>query len=247
MPGRAWRTDKPPRFCSHACRRKGVIKYPNKYVITPEIHEMIKESYCKDTGNGQIEALSRKTGIPRWKITRHAIKNCWIPKTKKQPNWSPGEIKVLENNAHHSMDTIQRKLKEKGFNRTVTSIQLKRKKLKLAKNLNGHTAQSVADCFGIDIHSVIRWIQQGLLKAKRRELNRTEKQGGNPWYIKDKWIKNFIINCIDEIDFRKVDKYWLVDILVGNVHNGMGPCSLAVNENHATVMNKKENEIEYLV
>ena len=33
------------------------------------------------------------------------------------------------------------------------------------------------------------------------------------YYIKDKWVKNFIVENVNIIDFRKVDKYWLVGIL----------------------------------
>ena len=52
----------------------------------------------------------------------------------------------------------------------------------------------------------------GWLKASQRDTSRTPRQG-EIFYIKDQWIREFIIESVSIIDFRKVDKYWFVDIL----------------------------------
>lgn len=47
-------------------------------------------------------------------------------------------------------------------------------------------------------------------------------QGGDIYFIRDKWVRDFILAYIAEIDIRKVDKYWFVDLLAGG-NIGLGP------------------------
>lgn len=218
---RAWRTEEqgPPRFCSRECRYRSEspIKRvkPNKWVVTADMHNEIRAACQGDTGNGQIRDLAVRLGLPRWKVTRHAISQGFTAKQKKEPYWSERELSILHQNAHLTPTVIQRRLKKYGYHRTEVGIVLKRKRMRFLKNLNGHSAGSVAECFGIDIHSVSRYIENGWLRARKRGTNRTAAQGGDSWHIKDKDIREFIINSVAVIDFRKIDKYWLVDLLAG--------------------------------
>ena len=66
---------------------------------------------------------------------------------------------------------------------------------------------------GVDDHCITRWIGLGYLQAKRRGTDRTPQQGGDIWYIKDRWVRDFVVDHVNEIDIRKVDKYWFVDLL----------------------------------
>lgn len=218
--GRGSRPDKPPRFCSKGCMSRGmagVSRKPAKYIITQEMHEQIKSVYKRDSGKGQVDALAERLNLPRWKVSRYAIQQGWIAKCKKEPNWSGKEVEILERNAHLVPEIIQRKLSNRGFRRSVTGIVLKRKRMRFAKNLEGSSACSVAECLGVDIHNVRNAIKAGKLKAKRRGTNRTPQQGGDSWFIRDSDIKNYIINWLSEIDIRKVDKYWFVDLLTAKL------------------------------
>jgi len=139
----------------------------------------------------------------------------WIAKTRKEPDWGERELKILERSAHLSPERIALRLKRYGFSRSVTGIVLKRKRMRFLRNLHGWSKRQVAACFGVDDHAISRWIRLGYLKAKRRGTKRVEAQGGDHWFIKDKWLRDFIVNNVAEIDFRKVDKFWLVDLLAG--------------------------------
>ena len=97
--------------------------------------------------------------------------------------------------------------------RSVTGIVLKRKRERLLRNLDGMSAHSLAECLGVDVHFVMRAIKGNRLKAERRGTLRTEIQGGDIWYIKPKDIRYYVLNWLNEIDIRKVDKYWLVDLI----------------------------------
>lgn len=188
---------------------------PKKWPISPEMHEIIDRVYHTDTGNGQVAALARRFGYPRWTITRYAIQQGWTARQKGEPHWSEKELKLLKGSARHSPEVISRKLKEQGFSRSVTAIVMKRKRMRFLQNLNGHSAISVAMCLGVDSHFVLRAIRRGKLYATKRGTNRTERQGGDAWWIKDKDIRDYVVNHLPQIDIRKVDKYWFVDLLVG--------------------------------
>ena len=156
---------------------------PRKYPISQEIHDAIERVYKRDTGNGQVRALAIRLNFPRWKITRYAIQMGWVPKQKKEPDWSEQEMRVLKLHAHKSPEVVQRKLKASGFARSVTGIVLKRKRMRLLKNLEGMSARGLAQCLGVDEHFVIRAIKKGKLKAERRGTKRTEIQGGDIYFM----------------------------------------------------------------
>jgi len=177
------------------------------------MHQAIKRAYEDVTGAGQVNNLASRLGLPRWKVSRYAIQQGWIAKQRKEPNWSKRELGILEKNAHFTPETIQRKLEKSGFKRSVAGIVLKRKRSKYLKNLDGRSATSLAFCFGVEIHFILKAINQGRLKAEHRHTKRTEKQGGDIYFIKDKDIKGYIRENVHGIDFRKVDKYWLVSVL----------------------------------
>lgn len=186
---------------------------PPRWPITREIHDSIVRVYQRDTGNGQVRALAIRLGYPRWKISRYAIQIGLIAKQKKEPDWSDSEIRILERNARLHPERIQRKLKLTGSSRSVTGIVLKRKRMRFLQNLNGESATGLSKCLGVDSHFVLRAILAGKLKAEKRGTVRTEKQGGDIWYIKNKDIRKYILDWLNEIDIRKVDKYWFCDLL----------------------------------
>lgn len=220
--GRQWRRESPPRFCSRACKSIGMAGKSLKrikHTITPEMHIRIEQTYKTMTGNGEVNALCSKLQLPRWKITRYAITQGWIAKQKKEPDWSERELRILSGSAHLSPERIQKNLRAAGFRRTTTGIVLKRKRMRFLQNLNGYSSRSVAECFGVDDHVVTRWIKLGFLRAKRRGTMRTPQQGGDIWYIKERWIRKFLIEYLPEIDFRKIDKYWVVDLLASGEHS----------------------------
>jgi hypothetical protein len=110
-------------------------------------------------------------------------------------------------------ERIRLALKMAGFNRSTTGILLKRKRLGMLQNMPGQSATSLAKCFGADAKMITGWIENGWLKAEKRGTHRTEKQGGDMYYILTSDVREFIIDNIGVIDIRKVDKFWFVDML----------------------------------
>lgn len=216
---RAWRKEGcPPRFCGRACKTVGLRGQPRRvarYVISPVMHAQIREVYQQMTGNGEVEELAAKLGLPRWKVTRYAISQGWIPRGSREPEWTGPELHILEASAHCHPEVIQRHLKKAGFSRCASGIVQKRKRLHLPKNLGGQSVTQLAGCFGVDQKVVQSWVFKGFLKAEKRGTHRQPQQGGDIYFIRDLWVRQFILEYPELVDLRKVDKFWFIDIVAG--------------------------------
>jgi hypothetical protein len=202
---------------------------PIKWKLPPEADAVIRRAYQTVVGFSRrsvVKELAARYGVPRWKISRRACHLALTAKQRKEPDWSDRELKILERSAHLGPQVIQRHLKAKGFYRSESGIVMQRKRRRFLQNLHGYSANQVAQCFGIDNKSITRWIHLGYLKATKRGTGRTSRQGGDIYYIKNKSIRDFILEYLPLIDIRKVDKYWFVDLLVGK-DQGVGPLSVA--------------------
>jgi hypothetical protein len=60
---------------------------------------------------------------------------------------------------------------------------------------------------------VTGWVNKGWLRAARRGTERTPQQGGDEHWIHMRDVRRFVIDNVAAVDFRKVDKFWLVDLL----------------------------------
>ena len=219
---RVWRyADQPPKYCSKECvqrawagrsRKKSI--YPE---ITPEMAEQIHRLYLSPTGSGEVKALAEKLRIPRWKLTRYARNQGWLPTYKGSAHWSQEEIDILDRYAYLSPPRIQVRLRQAGFRRSETSIVIKRKRMNLMANLDGQTCSSLSKCFGVNQKTVAYWIGKGWLKARRRGSARTPEQGGDIYYIVDRAVRKFVKDHPHLVDLRKVDKEWFIDLLTNRL------------------------------
>lgn len=161
---------------------------------------------------GYLKKLSERMGFPGWVISQRATEIGALPTQRREPRWTQEEVDILQQFAHLSLHAIQVRIKKAGYRRTHQGIRIKRTQMRFLQNLDGHSATAVARCFGVTPKTVQRWISVGWLKATRRESVRPVEQGAL-YYIEDEWIREFIIDSVSVIDFRKLDKYWLVDLL----------------------------------
>jgi hypothetical protein len=114
----------------------------------------------------------------------------------------------------------------KYLHRTKTAVKLKAKRLGVSKGTQeGYTLGGLCLALGCDHHKVQKWIERGWLTGRRRKSERTTSQGGDMWLFVDKDIRKFVIAHPNEIDQRRVDFLWLVDLLAGNNNHGIGSLS----------------------
>ena len=64
---------------------------------------------------------------------------------------------------------------------------------------------------------VTRWIKSGHLKAKLRGTARTPQQNGDSYLIQEKDARRFILEHPTDIDLRKVDQLWFLDVITNGL------------------------------
>jgi hypothetical protein len=189
-----------------------------KYVFTDQIDQLVREIYLDAPGaktRPGIRLLAKKVGMPHWALKKRAGE-LGLARTKEQP-WSEPELEILARYAWMSDERIRLKLKAAGYARTVTGIHLKLKRMRFKHDGSFYSACSLAQALGIDPHAVTRWIKSGHLKAKLRGTARTEQQNGDSYLIHEKDIRRFILEHPSEIDLRKVDQLWFLDLITNGL------------------------------
>ena len=185
-----------------------------KYTFTDQIDQFIREAYLSRPDNKTrpgISVLAKKVGIPHWALKKRA-RELGLARTKELP-WSEPELEILARYAWMSDERIRLKLKAAGYSRTVTGIHLKLRRMKFKHDPSFYSANGLAQALGIDSHAVSRWIKRGYLRAQLRGTARGEQQNGDIYLIREKDIRRFIFEHPSEIDLRKVDQLWFLDLL----------------------------------
>jgi hypothetical protein len=165
---------------------------------------------------GALGAFAKTIGVPRWLVSRRATRLGLTRPREKEPPWSPAELALMKrvplNNPHHCAQIFR----DHGYRRTETAIVIKAKRLNLSRrDRSVYSATRAAAVLGIDGHAITDWIEAGHLKAARRETKRLPQQGGHPWIIAPAELRRFIVDNVELIDLRKVEKFEFVALLAG--------------------------------
>ena len=185
-----------------------------KYLFTDQIDRLIRESYHNRRDKKtrlNIRPLAKKVGKPDWALKKRA-RELGLARTKELP-WSERELEILARYAWMSDERIRLKLKAAGYARTVTGIHLKLKRMRFKHDGSFYSASGLAQALGIDSHTVTRWIKSGHLRGKFRGTARTEQQNGDIYLIHEKDVRRFILEHSTDIDLRRVDQLWFLDVL----------------------------------
>jgi len=202
----------------HSDRRSPKFRSRRKYIFSDQIDQLIREVYANSPNpktRPGIRLLAKKVGMPHWALKKRA-RELGLARTKERP-WSEPELAVLSRYAWMSDERIRLKLKAGGYTRTVTGIHLKLKRMQFKHDGSFYSANSLAQALGIDPHAVTRWIKSGHLKARLRGTARGPIQNGDTYAIQEKDVRQFILQHPTEIDLRKVDQLWFLDLITNGL------------------------------
>jgi hypothetical protein len=186
-----------------------------KYFFTPEMDRMLLYTYSINTDSKpRLLNLAKQFNMPRWALYQRALKIGAVQSSNQKKKWTFEEIEILDKNARYAPLTIKNILDKAGFQRSIASIVLKRKRMRLLSNLEGMSACLCAEFLGVDVHWVLKHIRSGQLKA---EKIRKDNQGKVNYYIKEKNLRKFILNNPELIDLRRVEKYYFIELVANGV------------------------------
>ncbi len=180
---------------------------PKKKWFWDDITDGLLRRMYEPTVGGRSQAIAARLKVPRWAVNRRASA-LGLSRPKERP-WLPDDEAYLESNFHHvSVKALARR-----FGRSPTAIKLKAKRLGLRKREDAYTACSLAEALGVDPHWVLARIRSGKLRASHRQTERKPEQGGDSWLITDEAVIDLIRDHPYDIDLRKVDSFWFMDLI----------------------------------
>ena len=199
----------------------GAVRPKRSYASSERIDEAIRQCYQGNPELGAVKRLAQTLNRPRhWISARAKMLGLVLPRYK-QPDWVDAEIDILRANVGKHPTRVRLALKAAGFARTDTAILLKAKALRIRpEDSDDYTIADLAEAFGIGRDRIGRWIENGWLtgarqRAMRRPL-KAEPHDKAHWRFTQRDVREFILDNVAAIDFRRVDKFWLVSIVAGD-------------------------------
>jgi hypothetical protein len=182
-----------------------------------EIDALIRAAWLEPS-KGYAERVAAQVGRPKWWCCRRAMILGLSQPAAKQPAWTSQEEELLASLAHLGPATIARKLTAAGYRRSPTAIKVRLKRLgiscrqaRLDEGLM--TATQLADVMGVDVKTVLRWIDHEDLPATRRAA--ADEGRVRDYEIATFRLRGWLAGHAALVDLRKVDKFWFVDLAFG--------------------------------
>ncbi|MDH6273604.1 hypothetical protein M2311_003694 [Rhizobium leguminosarum] len=189
------------------------------YEATPELDERIRTEWQQlDAGKkGVVNDLADRLGIPRWWLSKRLTHLGLTHRHKKEPLWTPAEDELMKRAPLHQPEKAAKMFREHGFIRSPTAIMVRAKRLNLSRRAAREelSATQAGNILGVDIKFITGRILSGELPATKREDNRRAQQGGSSWDIKPDDLRQWILDNIDVVDLRKVDKVPFIMLIAG--------------------------------
>jgi hypothetical protein len=179
---------------------------PQKYILNERGRHLMLLLY--DGTSARIDELQRRLGVPRYLVRRWATQ-MRLTHSRGGSRWRKEDIAYLEK--HINTKTLAEIAEH--LCRTEESVRTKAYLLGLLER-DAYTLKDVYDGLGSSFTTATKWIDRGWLKGTRRDET-------SNWYFSDKQIKDFLRAHPYEIDIRRVDQLWFLDLCLG----GLGPLS----------------------
>lgn len=190
-----------------------------KLDLTPDREAWLREEWAKLSGRGMTADLAMRLGVTRRCLYDTAVTlGLEIPLKTKEPRWSEAELELLRKHSGQGPDRISRMFRARGFKRSPVAVLSHAKRLDLSiRYAATYSATRASAILGIDSKTMTLRCIDGSLKSTRRGTRRLPQQGGDAWSIEREELRRFVLDELERIDIRKVDKFAFVDLLVGGL------------------------------
>lgn len=193
--------------------------------VPANIDDLIREAWplLDVKRRGAVAALAHKLEVPRHWLTVRATKLQLVTPFHKEPPWSAAELGLLKKVPLHDGDKAVEFFRSHGYKRSATSIWIKAARAGVSRRFTETlSATAASKILGVDSKAVTSCCIDGTLRATRRKTKRLNQQGGDVWSIERADLRQYVIDNLYRVDFRKVDKFALVDLLT-RTHKARAP------------------------
>lgn len=177
----------------------------------------IKAAWPGVVGRGALAALAARLNVPRQWLGRRAaaLDLDGATRWRKEPRWTAAELALLRRVPLHDLARASAIFRDHGFVRSGTAIGVRAQRLALgARDTAPLSARAVSQVTGLDEKTVARMIETGEIQGTRRATARLDSQGGDPWSVERGVARAWIIDNLDRVDLRRVDKVRFVALLI---------------------------------
>ena len=189
-----------------------------KRELPADFDERLREAWATmdPRKKGEVRRLADQFNVPRHWITQRAMRLGLSVAHKKEPRWTAAEDELMRKVPLHDPKAASRIFHQHGFPRTPTAIVVRAKRLDLSRRATREelSARKAARILGIDDKAITALCIAGILPATKRADRRLAQQGGSAWDIRPSDLRQYVIDHIERVDIRKVDKVAFVDLLV---------------------------------
>lgn len=203
----------------------GRKKY-TRYEPSEFIDAAIKRAYLQ--GRPDLPALEKATGRPKgWLKYRAGVMGLRSQAVgRPECAWLAAEdaMIVAGQDQGLTVTTIHKRLRNAGHQRSLNAVSCRIQNLGLCFNRSWWTASQVAALLGMDVNSILRWIEKGWLTGTRKAgpsaLVEPEERR-KMWAISQQAVRDFMLRYPEKWDHRKVRKEVLLDLLCPERFNTM--------------------------
>ena len=181
-----------------------------RFVLDGSAAALLRERY--DGGvPGRAAEIARQLGWPAWAVKTRAS---WLGLARPGPagrrDWTPEEERFLVDwEGLRSAKWIGRHL-----GRGQTSVVLKMRRIQLSRRVReGYAVSDLSRCFGVEHHSIDRWIRLGWLALFNYGA---AGQAGEYSRASERAVLKFIRTHRMEVDLKKVDPLWFLGLILGS-------------------------------
>lgn len=185
------------------------------YFWTPERDAIMVSRYDSNV-RGRASEIAQRLGFPTWLVKRRAAQLglSRLTSGSRQP-WTTAEEEILATWAGRR--TLEQIRKRFFRHRTLTSLALKVKRMKLSRRVDpeGYTLTELQEAMGHDHRLIHRWVREGRLKPKR--VGAVHEQS---WIFTPAAVLDFIRNNPSAFRLDRVDQVWFLDLVFGTAAVG---------------------------
>lgn len=187
-----------------------------RWRATEEIDALIRAAWL-DPDKGYALRVAAQVGRPKWWCCKRAVALGLAQPGLRQPDWTPSEDELLRSMAHLAPGNIARRLKAAGHPRSPAAVTVRLKRLGVSRRQARLdegllSANQLAGVMGVDLKTVLRWIERENLPAVRRHGAADESSRSN-YEIAAPRLRSWLAGRAALVDLRKVDKYWFFDLV----------------------------------
>ena len=186
-----------------------------RHAPDPAVDAKIREAWPTLMAKGAVQRFADSIGIDRWVISKRAAAlGLTKDYRRKEPGWSAAEDALMARVPLNTPDVASRIFHQHGFKRSATAIVVRAKRLGMSRRRRDIlSATSAANILGVDIKWITARCIDGSIEADKRGTSRLVQQGGDTWSIQPEALKRYVLDSLEEIDIRKVDKFAFVALL----------------------------------